>query len=167
MCVDPNRCERVRRRCRRRKRWRRRRRRWRRNAARATTRPTAWSMHGDGGAGWDSTIISPALTIGLIGPSSSAAIRTWSGPDNAAATAANCVCDCVRNCIPQPTSLLVLLTTASATAELCSQLRLARMAVYTSASFSSRLAALDLADPLAWAFKLRFKALLARARFFG
>ena len=122
-------------------------------------------------AGRDSTIISPALVIGLIGPSSSAAIRTWSGPDNAAATAANCVCDCVRNCIPQPTSLLVLLATASATAELCSQLRLARVAVYTSASmtFSSRVAASALANPLVWAFKLihapaRVKALLARAR---
>ena len=119
--------------------------------------------------GWDSTHISPALIIGLIGPSSSAAIRTWSGPDNAAATAANCVCDCVRNCIPQPTSLLVLLATASATAELCSQLRLARVAVYTSASMtcSSRLAALDLANPLVRAFELRVKALLARARVFG
>ena len=113
--------------------------------------------------------MSPALIVGVIGPSSSAAIRTWSGPDNAAATAANCVCDCVRNCIPQPTSLLVLLATASATAELCSQLRLARVAVYTSASmtFSSRLAALDLANPLVWAFELCFKALMARARVVG
>ena len=127
------------------------------------------------GAGWDSTIIYPALSIGLIGPSSSAAIRTWSGPDNAAATAANCVCDCVRNCIPQPTSLLVLLATASATAELCSQLRLARVAVYTSASmtFSSRLAALALANPLArlvWAFTnlvWAFTLILSIARVFG
>ena len=83
--------------------------------------------------------------------------------------AANCVCDCVRNCVPQPTSLLVLLATASATAELCSKQRLARVAVYTSASmtFSSRLAALASANPLVWAFELRVKALLARARVFG